>query len=869
MIFPVLTFQNRGTGALPIPPQATSFYVSELGTGTGEGTEEDPFTGTQFLNLVDTGLPGIPTGAVVYFNRGEVFPYQYNVDNGGINFAAYGTGDDPVISGSDAEAGSWTLDSDDVYWVSMASEPKWVFGSDGVELKMSETAWIAITGRPVQTQVSANQTTLQTLDGVEELEGSYILCKEWPFRPCLRRTVTAYNGTTTLTLDAAPNTDALGAATGMPFKLLNKRSYITDVGEWSYDATADRLYVKTAGGAPTGIRISTRDYGIKIASGLSNVSCTGIKFTHQFLEGFYSEANHNVSVTYCKFEDLRTNGASFTGDGTDITFSNNTLTRISNNGVHIGAIDGGIINSNTFSEMGTQDGVSIPYYSYFKSVGCGIHTRWDSTGTIWVPQNLQMNYNTFENMGYIPLVFTGINCTAQFNFIDTYCLRWTDGGGIYVTNVYGVIYGNGSDTTNGLVSNNVVLNGVGGPLSLDGITGGTNTIVGIYLDNNCSSINVDNNYIENCSFAGVFSNVSNQDHSVTNNYIVGCLDGIQFRKYEDANPNIGLYPLSNGHICTGNVVIGNKNDQICMHILSQDNDSYNPFASGGQCDNNTYINPYRNVFVKTDFSGAAVERTLASWQAIFTLDTNSTSNTQGLVYVDATKAALDVVTFVNYTNAEDSFSLPGASTYQDYAQNVITEIVSPAYSGRAAFRVPTVFFDDTYTGSAGDLTGHTPDVGTAWSQELGTFALNGSGYVTASVAGFLFKTVATDSVQLETIGRVSATGALNLIFRKGESANSDRVLVRINISTTGADTVDVIVDSTTIQSYDPGTLAINTDYTLRAQIEGGSVTVWFNGTVVIQLINNATIAAKNPTSKKHGLFIGTTASHNRTTMYEI
>lgn len=859
----------NNSGGLPTPPITSNFYVSNSGTGTGHGGQEAPFTGAQFLALVDLGLPGIPPASTIYFNRGETFPFQYNITDDTLNFDAYGSGAKPIITGSDATTdGNWVDDGGGIFYLPLATEPKWVWGSDGAGLKMAETDWIPITGRPVQTQVSGSQAALQALDGVEELEGSYILCKEWPFRPCLRRTVTAYNGTTTLTLDAAPNTDALGAAVGMPFKLLNKRSYITDVGEWSYDATADRLYLKTSGAAPTGVRISTRDYGITLATGISNISISNITFQHQFLEGVYSDENHNVTVTQCAFNDLRTNGASFTGDGTNLTYTYNTHTRIHNNGVHIGAINGGNINYNTFSEMGTQDGVSIPYYSYFKSVGCGIHTRWDDTGTIWVPQNLVMNYNTFENCGYIPLVFTGIGCEARYNVVDTYCLRWTDGGGIYVTNVYGVIYGNGSDTTNGLVSNNVVLNGVGGPLSLEGITGGSNTIVGIYIDNNCSAITVDNNYVENCNFAGIFSNLSNQDHIITNNMIVDCLDGVQFRKYEAANPNVGLYPLSNGHTFTGNTIVSRSNSQISLHILSQDNDSYNPFA-GGACDNNLYINPYRTVFVKTDFSGAAVERTLASWQAIFSLDAASDSLTQGLVYVDSTKAALDVVTHVNETATEDTLNLPATSTYQDTLENVITQLVVPAYSGRVAFRVPTVFADDTFTGSAGSFVGHVPDVGPEWAIELGTFALNGSGYITSSVAGFIFQTVGTDGAQMETIGRVSATGSLNLIFRKGESANSDRILVRISISTTGADTVDVIVDSTTIQSYDPGVLATNTDYTLRAQVEGGSVTVWFNGTVVIQLVNNATIAAKNPTSKKHGLFIGTTASHTRTTVYEI
>lgn len=856
-----------------------SFYVSSTGSGTGIGTQADPWTGAQLETILESGAYGIPIGSTIYFNKGETFAYQFDLDRGNIKFDSYGSGDKPIITGSDDIGSlSWTLDSGDIYYCTMASEPKAVF-VNGKEVKMAETAWISILGRPTQLTFNALATTMDALDGVEALEGSYIVCKEWPFRPTYRRTVTNYvtgspNGT--LTVDAAPNTDAAGATTGMPFKLLNKKSFITEVGEWMWDDATDRLYIKTSGSSPAGtdIRISTRDYGIVMSPSSSNISISNLYFEHQFLEGVYSTHNHRPSVNACDFKDLRTNAASFTGNGVQATVTNSTFERISNNAIHIGSIIGGNFSNNTFDSLGTQSGVSIPQYSYFRSVGCGIHMRWDDTGTIWVPQDIVVRDNVFTDIGYIPIVNTGIGNLVEGNYINGYDLTWNDGGGIYSTNVYGVLYGNGSDTRDCIIQDNLVMNGLLRSRTLEGITGIPTQIHGIYVDNNCSDITVQNNWVENIASAGILINNSTDNCYVGYNTVVDFEQyGIWFRRENDAPDATNLYPNSYGHTMVFNKIASLTSTAEQLGISEYDaGASYNPFANGGACDNNRYINPYSlNMMAYGNDVDPNTTYTFAGWQALYSLDASATTDMPGHLYVNAAKAAIDVVTQTNITGSPTTLTPSSEYYYLDETGTHQTSVTVQPTSGRLMtrqyFPIVTTLLDDTFTGGAGNLTGHTPDVGT-WVIQSGTFALDGSGYLTSSVAGNITASGgAYKNVEIEITGQVSATGGLNPIGRW--ISGTDRVAGQLFIDSGGLDYGRIINDASTIEQLQLVTYSLNTDYTIKYRVENGTVTIWLGGVVMMQRMDDATIRASNTSTFVHGLSLGTTGKINRITIKEL
>lgn len=847
------------------------FYVSSSGSGTGTGAIDDPFTGLQLLNLINSGLPGVPPGSTIRLNKGETFNYQFNLISSDINFDSYGSGAQPIIDGSDYIGDqSWTDDGSSIYYTTVATQPKWVYVS-GQQVPMAESDWIQIKGRSTQLHIEALSSVLDPLNAVESLVGAYLLAKEWEFRPCLLVSVTAYstgspNGS--LTLNSIPNTDATGAATGMPFKLLNKKSFITDVGEWTYDSATQRLYIKTSGISPSGtdIRITTRDYGINLSSGVDNVTVNDIKFQHQFLEGFYSFNNDYVSVTGCTLSDIRTNAISFTGNGTNITFTGNSVTRIGNNGVHIGGINVGVFNNNTFSHIGDQVGVSIPIYDYFKSVGCAIHMRWDDTATVYVPQNITAQHNIIDDVGYCSIVYVGYPHDVRFNEIDTCCLKWTDGAGIYISNVYGEIYGHGSDTRDGIVSNNSIKNCVGGPSTMEGLSGNP-FVNGIYTDNNCSAITIEHNYVENVNDFCYLCNWGNKNHIIRyNQFIAPAAYGVGFRRYSTYPATGNKWPAADGHIFTNNVIACRDGNAICLYLKSYDSASYNPFANGGACDNNTYWNPYRGnlfrIYITSD-----IDYSFTSWKAIFSLDGNSITDVTKRLFISSAQALVDILSAFNNTDTPTNLDTSSHYYLNNGSNTNVTSVPLAAYSGNVVVRDyspdGSLVVEDTYSGSAVNLPSHTPDVGVAWTVNTGTHATNGSGLLTSSVAGYFYQVGAGKNATIETIAQVTGSGSINITFRYNTS--TDRILVQLVQSTSK---IFVINDATTIVDKTAGiTISTNTFYTLKARLVDGNIAVWLNGTVIAELFNNATLAASNVGIFNHGLFNPTVGQQTQTKIW--
>ena len=325
---------------------AGSYYVSSA--GAGNGTQASPWGFSQFLSE----YTNINSGSLIYLNKGDTFNIsQFNLTKE-LKFDAYGAGANPILRGSDYIGGNtWTLDASNIYYTTIATEPKWLF-IGGTMAKMAESAFIAITARPSTTQVSGNTATLNALNTTESLVGSYIIAKEWDFRPTYRRTVTAYS-TGVLTTNLSIETDSAGAGVAMPFKLLNHKSYISAVGDWCYDSAAQRLYVKTAGASPAGtdIRVSSQDYGINISSGVNNVSIKNIDFTHQYLAGVYGLTNNNLTIDNCKFYNIIIEGLSVRGNSNNTTITNNTLYNIANNAIHIGGVITGNVSYNSIYNM--------------------------------------------------------------------------------------------------------------------------------------------------------------------------------------------------------------------------------------------------------------------------------------------------------------------------------------------------------------------------------------------------------------------------------------------------------------------------------------------------------------------------------------
>jgi len=104
------------------PAQATTYYVANAGNNANAGTDSGhPFAFSPGMVGCDSACAGVTlaAGDSVLFNRGDrwrdtLTPTKSGVAGNPINFGAYGTGANPIISGSD-QLFSWAAEGNAYY----------------------------------------------------------------------------------------------------------------------------------------------------------------------------------------------------------------------------------------------------------------------------------------------------------------------------------------------------------------------------------------------------------------------------------------------------------------------------------------------------------------------------------------------------------------------------------------------------------------------------------------------------------------------------------------------------------------------------------------------------------------------------------
>jgi hypothetical protein len=215
--------------------------------------------------------------------------------------------------------------------------------------------------------------------------------------------------------------------------------------------------------------------------------------------------------------------------------------------------------------------------------------------------------------------------------------------------------------------------------------------------------------------------------------------------------------------------------------------------------------------------------------------------------------------------------LNSGSWYLDETASHVTSKSVAQWDGEVVTRdwAPdgTLILEDTFTGGAGNLTGHTPETG-SWTIGAGAFALNGSGQLTASSAGHIYMSTGTTSGTVEAVGQTSAQGnavsALQRLITTSDWVNSTRF---INSGTPSSSQGRLFSDASQITGVNL-TGSLNTDYTLKTKISGGTVGIWINGVLRIDVVNDATLEANNPSTTNFGLFLSTSCTMNSVKIWD-
>lgn len=810
----ILGLPSRGLkpGWLSSSQGVPGYYVSEAGSGSG--TQASPFGPTEFAAALAT----IPEGSNIFFKKGDTFALgDLDIVANDLSISAYGSGADPIIIGSTSlTAATWTSEAGGYYSTPLASAPKWVF-KNGIAARQGESDWIPFTSAPSGTTRGVLAATLNAFNSVQSLVGCKFRYKEFNFRLSFENTITAYDtGTGVLTASTF-----VGGGVGMPMKLYGQKQFATLEGDWWWDSSNNKLWIKTtATPSGTDIRVCTKDDAFSIDS-FTGTRFEGLEFKHYYKTAIDCKRGTDTVITDCNINNIRGNGLMVYGNSTGVELSSNTITKCGLNAIHIGAFSG-TIESNTITTIGEESNLGWPIDTYWlKSGGCAVSGNWDANEVVKIPTSLTIRHNDITAVGYMGVLIMGDDHLIEENIVDGFCTQWADGGGIYCVHRSAL----GPSTDNVIFRNNIVRNGYGNEA---GIVSPSVTFEasGVYIDDGeCTNIVVDGNTVYNC-IRGISMNNGNRAVTLTDNVVFNNL------KSQIAFLGQTSSPLNEANIMTGNIIVANEKG-YCVDAVRTTPATYDPFT-GGSCDNNTYLRPYASskiIAQRASLSGVATEYTLAEWRTFTSKDALSSSVVNRYVYNNPDFTKL----FVNETTASTNENGTG---FVDVSLNALASFSLAAFSSKPALIIPEVSASlllDPFTAANGTaIAGRAPTTGaiptvsgthSIQSNKLAT-SVNGTIYWNIGVADFVFSV----KTQMSSIG-----DGLNTYFRYTNSTNRF-VLAFINNTITVYEFNNSA--SPVVLKAVPFLYAINTDYAVSIEALGSNVKIYIDGMMIMDLTVN-------------------------------
>ncbi|MBI5913966.1 MAG: right-handed parallel beta-helix repeat-containing protein [Bacteroidetes bacterium] len=582
-------------------------------------------------------------GDMVRLARGITFYGQLDIGTDNITITAYGTGDDPVISGEKLLTG-WTActsgcPASNTWYASLSQAPNAVFinGTQATLARYPDSGYRTLTAATSTTLTDASLTYNPGWTGA----GIHIRTSNWTWE---NKTVTGYNATDhKFTFSpSVTNTPIAGFA----YYLDNLLSELDADNEWFYEASPGfKLYLKLPAD-PSGYTVtaSIYDYGINCGDDLSGISISNIRFQRQKRHGVQmagASASGN-SITGCTFDGQYEIGANLSGSG--ITVSNCTFQNQNGRAIHAEDLDGSTISGNTLNDIG-----QVPGYGTSGDAGlAGI--------AIYGGTNNTVASNQIDNIGYIGIIFDCDNSTCEYNLVSNCMTKTSDGAGIKSY---------GPNSHHNVIRRNVVSACNGDPDTTpftDFLTSA------IYLDFYCHDNRIDSNLIYDQPKAGIQINKDNTFDTIRGNVVFGSQMGIMF-----LSGLTGSEQIENCHV-RRNVFYTLQTGGAPVLIA-------NMGASGlpGSLDSNYYCNPWQDTAVLRRLSlSNYLDYNLSEWQSASGQDAHTTGS-----YYTWTPPDTDAVLYKNETTSSQSYSPSGCVDLDD---NPVSTFTLPAYYGKVVIQ---------------------------------------------------------------------------------------------------------------------------------------------------------------------------------------
>lgn len=617
--------------SVSIIASATDYYVSSSGNDSANGLSSS--TPWQSISKVNSVFPGLNPGDRILFKRGDLFYGTLKITRLGslgspITISAYGTGNNPVISGFTTIVG-WNSYGNGIYYkaVSCESKPNMVT-VNGVNTPIGRwpnEGLLTINSHTTNTSISdAELSSSPNWSGAEIIirKNQYI----WD-----RNKIIAHSDNT---ISYASGSD-YNAGDGYGYFIQNDLKTLDQQGEWFYDGSNFYMYFGSNNPENFIIKVSSTDQ-LAFLENTDFISIESIAFEGANNYALQIKNSDNVTIQNCSI-NFTGNTAIFgpySGTSTNCKIINNSITNSNNKAISLSGdhssatvTDNRIINTGIIIGMGES--------------GDGTYSAVEIGGANSTIQN-----NSIENSGYIAINFSRNNVLVANNLINTFNLVKNDGGGIYTYVGTGVSY------TGQKITGNIVLNGMGYG---DGLPHNEFHSCGIYMDDRVRNVIITNNTISNCNSTGLYLHNAHEIDITGNTFYnngSGRTDyGGQILFVHDTySPDDPIRNI----MMNNNIFFAKTSAQLVLAFCTTNND----IPSLGTSDYNCFAKPIDDTFVaKTwndGWNGAATNRSLSNWKLFTGKDINSYASP--IAISDVSKIRFEY----NASNSNKTVSLDGS-----------------------------------------------------------------------------------------------------------------------------------------------------------------------------------------------------------------
>lgn len=657
------------------------YFSSSTGNDARSSLEaQTPLTPWKTLAKLNAVLSTAQPGTTFLLKRGDVFDGTIRIPVSGtlltpITFAAYGSGDKPVINGF-TSLNTWTNVGGNIWQAPLQAGARLNMLTVGGSVKM-RGRW------PNQGTANGGYVLYQSHNAFSSITTNNWGGQDWyssgaygteisirSVRWMLNTYKLQGQSAGTFTYNGDPAVMQREPTDGNGYFIQNDPRTLDQQNEWYYNPASRyvQLY-STVNPAGLNVKAAVADtlVGGKDVSYITfdNISFQG---SNQQTICFFQSSNiviSNCTINYAGFDAVQLKVAP------NSLFMFNTVDNTNNRAVNITPYcANSVITYNIIDSTGLINGL-------------GGNGNLSNVGLFFHGNNSICLYNWVTNTGYDGIVFTGSNIQVKYNLVDSFCTKFDDGGGIYSS-------GGGS---NRKIVNNLVVHGLG---NIEGTSANLSDRLseGIYIDEASDSVLIDSNYVAYCANMGLSIHDA-RNVTVTNSTFFANTNRAVSMVQDALQPNFNLrgmviknnilFSTSNLPARTGNDNMNYTNSLLALETHKQ---NFSELTQFGTADNNYYIKPFylnTNDFYKFSYrpipTGVSVGPSqddsnayrkyltmdFKRWQTEFGQDAHSTS---GLLFSPYSVTSQDANTFTNASfNTDIRYVLNPYSSYVTQSWN--------------------------------------------------------------------------------------------------------------------------------------------------------------------------------------------------------